>query len=557
VAAAITGAALYRRGSLNWQGWLLGAIPLAVLAVLLIVGFDAVYDRLATLQHVEAYEGRWEMTAATLRAWSHYPLWGTGLGTHEFVFPMFDTSFARALAAHADNDYAQLLEETGIAGAALLAVFLIGIGTLVVKLALRGRTSSSAAAFGIAFGLIAVLIHSATDFGQRLPANFCLSATLCGLLVAIARMEHRASHARRGDLPLAPPVAPWFRRGAALVALLCLVVVWGWAARGAYAAYLGERWWAAALALESRIQQEPDLAADEDYVELLAAAQAAFDSDPTNVHYGYWLNSYRWESLSRVVDPDTGQVMLHADMLPLVARIADELAAVRRLCPTFGPPYALEGQLRLLVLDDQRGAELIRKGARLAPYDPPTCLAAGQLAAREGNLEEAEPLLTRAVELQPAYFRQVVDIYLLEAQRPDLARALAGDDYRRLEELARAYTTTPGYAELADDVRSAATASLRRRASQPDALSHELVALARIDHAAGDTDSAIELYRRALAQDYRHIDSRLELARMLAASNQLEEALREVRICLRLRPQYPPAMKLLNELIARSEAARQ
>jgi tetratricopeptide (TPR) repeat protein len=554
IAATVIGAALYFRGSLNWRGWLLGAVPLAVLAVLLVVGFDVVYDRLATLRDAHAYAGRWEMTAATLRAWSNYPLWGTGLGTHEFVFPMFDTAVTPMLAAHADNDYAQLLEEMGLAGAAIVAVFVIGIAMLAVRLALRGKTASSAAAYGIAFGLIAVANHSVSDFGQRVPANFSLSAVMCGLLVAIARVESRAAQTRRGEMPIDSPRARSLRFPAAAAALIGVAAIAGWTIRGAYTAFLGERWWSAALAVESRIQRAPDEATDDDYRDLLFAAGEAFKTDPSNVQYGYWLNSYRWESISRTIDPDTGEVVLHPDELPNVAQIANELAVVRRLCPTFGPPYALEGQLRLLVLGEEHGAELIRKGVRLARYDAPTCLAAGELAVREGRLDDAKPLLARAVALEPAYFREVADIYLLDARRPDLARELAGDNYRRLEELARACAAIPEYAGHAAELRDAATSSLRRRAAAPDATPPELVSLARIENAQGQRDSAIELYRRAVAQDYRQIGWRLELARLLAESNKIDEAIQEVQKCLRLRPRHTPAVQLLNKLLSQKES---
>jgi O-antigen ligase/tetratricopeptide (TPR) repeat protein len=557
IAATLIGAALYRRGSLTWRGWLLGAVPLAVLAVLLVVGFDMVYERLATLRDTRAYESRWEVTAATLRAWSHYPIWGTGLGTHEFVFPMFDTAVTPVIAAHADNDYAQLLEEMGVAGAAMVAAFVIGVAALVVKLGWRGKTASAAAAYGIAFGLVAVAIHCASDFGQRLPAIFCLSATLCGLLVAISRIENRAAQTKRGELPAQSPRALSLRFPAAAAALICVAAISGWTIRDAYAAFLGERWWAAVLAVESRIDRAPDQATDDDYRDLLYAAEQAAKSDPANMNYRYWLNSYRWDSISRTIDPDTGQIMLHPDELPNVAQIADDLAAVRRICPTFGPPYALEGQLRLLVLGEPRGAELIRKGVGLARYDAPTCLAAGELAVREGRLDEAEPLLSRAVALAPGYFREVVDIYLLDAKRPDLARELAGDDYRRLEELARACAAIPEYADLASELRDAATASLRRRASAADVMPHELVSLARADRARGERDVAIELYRRAVAQDYRQVDWRLELARLLAESNQLDEAIHEVQVCLRLRPHYTPAVQLMDHLVTQKEGKRE
>ncbi|HEY2893990.1 MAG TPA: O-antigen ligase family protein, partial [Pirellulales bacterium] len=116
-AAAVIGTALYRRGSLSWRGWLVGMLPLGVLAGLLLFGFDAVYARLSTLSQARSYEGRWQLTLDTLRVWRDFPIWGIGLGTHEYVFPMLDSSAAPYLAAHADNDYAELLEEMGLVGA--------------------------------------------------------------------------------------------------------------------------------------------------------------------------------------------------------------------------------------------------------------------------------------------------------------------------------------------------------------------------------------------------------------------------------------------------------
>jgi O-antigen ligase len=550
VAGAVVGTALYRRGSLTWQGWLLGLLPMGVLAGLLIFGFDVVYDRLATLRDAVAYDGRWEMNAATLRAWLAFPVWGTGLGTHEFVFPIFDTAVTPVVAEHADNEYAQLLEETGAMGAALVAAFLIGIATIAVRLALNGRTPASTASFGIAFGLIAVAVHSFTDFGQRVPANFLLSAAFCGLLVAIARIEARDRKTRHGHM-FQPETDPAIRRRfAAACALLGILMVSAWSLNGAYAAFLGERWWAGALTMEESIQKSPELADDQDYVDLLTAANAANQSDPKNAKYGYWLAAYRWQSMSRTVDPDTGQVLLKAELLPAAAQIADDLTQVRRICPTYGPPYALEGQIRLFVLNDQSGAELIRKGLRLAPYDAATCLVAGELAARDGKLDDAERLLGRAIQLRPAYYRDAASV-LLDIARPDLARKLAADDYWQLAELASLCTERPEFASLSDGIKADAASSLRRHADGPDVQPYELASLALLDQQKGDHESSIALYRRALAQEYNQVDWRLNLARVLAATGQIDDAIHEVRICLRLRPHYLPARALLDDLLTR------
>jgi predicted Zn-dependent protease len=178
---------------------------------------------------------------------------------------------------------------------------------------------------------------------------------------------------------------------------------------------------------------------------------------------------------------------------------------------------------------------------------------AGELAARDGQLDEAQRLLARAVELQPAHFSEVIDIYLQELKRPDLARALAGDDYVRLDQLARACAANPDYAELAKEIRSAAIASLRRRASAADVAAWELVALAQVEAEQKRLDQAIQLYRQAVNRDYGQVEWRLELAKALAASNQYQEASREVQVCLRLRPQYGPAQQLQEELVDKLE----
>ena len=89
-----------------------------------------------------------------------------------------------------------------------------------------------------------------------------------------------------------------------------------------------------------------------------------------------------------------------------------------------------------------------------------------------------------------------------------------------------------------------------------DVKANELAALALIDLNHGNLPSAIELHGRALAQDYPQVDWRLNLARALAKNGKSDEALHEVRICLRLRPHHAEATQLLEDLSGRAEDAR-
>jgi len=64
----------------------------------------------------------------------------------------------------------------------------------------------------------------------------------------------------------------------------------------------------------------------------------------------------------------------------------------------------------------------------------------------------------------------------------------------------------------------------------------------------GDNETAIEHYRRALALDYSHVPWRLNLARLLAETDRIPEAIHEARIGLRLRPQFKAAEKFIADL---------
>jgi len=549
VAAAVVGTALFAQGSLGWRGWVLALVPLGAAAALLLFAFDAVYERMAALSSTDSLQDRWQLTQATLRSWSSFPVWGAGLGAHEVVFPMFDDTTSPVLAQHADNDYVQLLEEAGVIGAGLLAAFVLIIARLLYVSCRHGRTSLSAAAFGLAFGGVAVAVHAATDFGQRLPAVFCLSAVFSGLAVQIARIERESRRAAAARGPLGGSAA--LSRGLALLALLAVAGVSAWAIHGAYRAFLAEQWWAAAAQFEDRINRVPGEASDQDYIDLIAASQRAFELAPTDVTYGFWLNARRWQALAGGESWSADQLDVDPEAKALIVRLADDLAGVRALCPTYGQPHALEGQLRLILLRDKRGAELIEQGVRLAPYDASTCLIAGQIAAREGRDNHAAKLLDRAVALDARLFLEAASCLLRDLNRPDLARQLARDDYQSLVQLATFCEAEPQYAELAQQLRSDAEALLRLRADAPDVAARELAALAALEQSRGDAASAVELYRRALAKEYKQVQWRLELVRLLASLELFNDAMHEARICLRLQPEHPEAKRLMGELSSR------
>ncbi|MEN6334773.1 MAG: O-antigen ligase family protein, partial [Phycisphaerales bacterium] len=185
IAAGFTTLMMSWRRSLRGQGWVMVLLATSAFICILYVGFDQVHHRLAALREFgDKGGGRWQVVHDVAEAWRRFPVFGVGLGTHEVIYPLFDPSVSSP-AGVAKNEYAQVAEEMGATG--LLSCALLGAAAWVSY----GRNVRSistpirSAAYGLGFGVLAVLIHSVSDFGQRLPANAMLSAVCVALLIAL------------------------------------------------------------------------------------------------------------------------------------------------------------------------------------------------------------------------------------------------------------------------------------------------------------------------------------------------------------------------------------
>ncbi len=623
------------------------ALGMVALAVLLATGFDAVYGRLATLRHVDTAEGgRTQILADLTAAWRQYPAVGLGLGTFEKTFPMFDHSTIPYLATHAENEYAQLMTETGLAGVLPCLAFLAIAAaawwsatspTLAARAG--GRRPVQYAAFGMGFGLTAILIHSTSDFGQHVPANAFLTATMFALLVRLARNARRTAAAggvggvggageleggsdgsdgsappptseaeaarraaapagvatlaarsardRQSAAPAAPRAGGWQLALAGRLALLLLVVcAGGWSL---YSVDLQRRSVVASVAADrvgARIAEEVKRTGEPgtngDYSALLALAAHAAELQPGDVDRAFDLNVARWEAIERNFDPATGRPAAGSPEEGFARQILGRFDAARRQCPTDGRLASMAGQIELFALDDPRGAADVRLAYALAPYDPAACLNAGRLDLRSGEGEAAAAKFGRAAALNSSMASAVVAEYLA-ADRPADALAFAAGRRGPLNQLAAALSdptelavalagdpaaTPAGAVALAEAVgrqgrwwgvagsaRAEADALLEREAAGPDAAPGAMVELADRRAAEGQRSAAIDLVRRALAREYGQLGWRLRLAELLAADGQTDAAIREAQTCLRQRPGWDQAVRLIEDLSVRQTAA--
>jgi tetratricopeptide (TPR) repeat protein len=134
----------------------------------------------------ELSDGRFYLWADSLRIIQSFFLFGSGFGTYIDIFPSFRSVPGYSIFDHAHNDYLELLTDGGIIGFALAGWFVLTILNHGRR-KIRARRDKYAVLLGIGAytGIIAMLIHSVTDFNMHNGADGLYFFFLCGLLVAI------------------------------------------------------------------------------------------------------------------------------------------------------------------------------------------------------------------------------------------------------------------------------------------------------------------------------------------------------------------------------------
>ncbi len=548
MAGAFTTLIVAAKRSLKSRGWVMAVMALGAFICVLYIGFDAVYDRLAALRELHRYQDRWQILKDLSVSFRRFPVLGTGLGTHEVVYPMFDRSTIPALAAHAENEYAQTAEETGLIGLAAL----VGLGIIVwisyIHNIKRVSSPISSAAYGLGFGLLAIMLQSLSDFGQHIPANTMLSAVFCAMLMVMARIEGNSGRKKT-------PTASSGHKSLKVAVLFCILGVWMWTLLGAGRARLAERNWNKALAVEQKLMNKDWLGTKDEYLALTSDVAAAVDYEPDNVKYRHWLSVYNWRYLTPAADPNnTGGIPVTSQVIQFVQQIVKELNQARLLCPTYGATYCVLGQLEKFVLGDPNGAEHIQKGFQLAPSDPTACFVAGFMGATEGRIEDSYNKLKKAVQLDGRLFHDVAEIYINRVNRPDLAISIADDNVIWLSQMANILAEVQDDRDTAKQVRDKVTDLLKAKSEQPGTPAEAFAALANIYQKDKNVIKSAEYYRRALALDSKQVVLRLKLARLLAEAGLVSEAIDEARNCLRLQPQCEAAEKLIADLTVKHDA---
>jgi O-antigen ligase len=151
------------------------AAMILILGTILVswLGIGRALDRFATYKKLESSEGRRvEMFHDTLRIFRDYRVLGTGVGTLQEVFPLYESEYGGLVVNHSHNDYAEALAESGVIGGLCGLAFLLLLFLTCCKiLSTDGDAQSFAYHAGALVACLGLLVHAGVDFNFHIPSN--------------------------------------------------------------------------------------------------------------------------------------------------------------------------------------------------------------------------------------------------------------------------------------------------------------------------------------------------------------------------------------------------
>ena len=191
LACSVCLAGLWKSGKVQASlALIMVALGVITIGGLMVFGQEKVEERvnqLATMDadkidQMNARRTIWKADVGVIKA---FPLVGTGVGSHRYVYPIYMedlADFQGVSFSHAESSYVHLALETGLAGLGLLGLGLLFVLGRIVWNLLRSHDAGRVAALAAALaGLFGGTVHAAGDFIWYVPA-IVVSTIMLGVI---------------------------------------------------------------------------------------------------------------------------------------------------------------------------------------------------------------------------------------------------------------------------------------------------------------------------------------------------------------------------------------
>jgi O-antigen ligase len=432
---------------------LLGAPPLVGAAALALVltlqqgsSFQRLYSSLADGQSVDQLTNhRLQLWQADLHALLDFPLFGSGAGSHSYVWPLYleRSSFNYT---HAENCYLQILVECGLLGATLLGFAVVVLGRRLFAALGRDQAhynSPRLLAAIVATSLATALVHAFVDFVWYVPVYATAVVVLCAIACSFASLHgtragrEQSTVRSRSRHRLAPSAL-------AVIGLVLTVAVLGHFIRYAEAEAAWYSYYTLVPSRQARAGQ--GFGVDENRLLPMPSSQESQTGSSVREHLDQRARYLRIACRQRAADPEyyyrlgliaeeqfalrAGRKSLPQTVLALrqaleaksfasaeekqhwLATLYDDdlawlhqaQACFRRAlhgCPLLGKAYLHLADLSFLDKHEDQSPAYCRQALAVRPNDASVCLQAGLEGWVEGDYSMARQCWRRACRLAP------------------------------------------------------------------------------------------------------------------------------------------------------------
>ena len=183
---------------------LIGSVTVLILAFLFLtwIGIGPILNRLSDFSD-QSVSIRYHISKNTLKMAKDFPVFGTGLGTFQYLYPKYDTlEEEKSFYDHAHNDYVELLSDSGLIGLLIVLGGIVVFFSKIMPIWWRGSDPyAKGVTLGGVCGVIAIICNSFADFNLHIPANALFLSFILGLTCNSVNLESihndKNSHTRR------------------------------------------------------------------------------------------------------------------------------------------------------------------------------------------------------------------------------------------------------------------------------------------------------------------------------------------------------------------------